>query len=148
MSTYKNRYNDSIVFNEVSDDKVEMTGFNHEWCRFGYENDYSDAYKLYLDTCNSLEEPDFNLLIDDPSINSTRVMTLEEFIDSLKHNESYSHFYKYVKSNKNKYHMVDPSGGPYICLGSDLQYFFKDGKKRIVKNIEPTQNKIIFTISN
>lgn len=147
MSIYKNRYNDLIEFKEISDDKVEMTGFNNEWCRFGYENDYTDAYKFYLKTCNSLEEPDFNLLIDDPSVNKTRVMTLEEFIDSLQNNESYYHFYKHVKSNKNKYYMIDPSGGPYITLGTDLQLFFKDGKKRIVNNIQPIENKIIFTFS-
>lgn len=148
MATYTNRYKDKIIFTEISEDTVEMTGFNNEWCRYGYENDYSEAYEKYVETCNLLKEPDYNYLIDDPSSNKVRVMTLIEFIEALKNNESYYHFHKLVKSNKSKYDMVDPSGGPYINLGTDLKFFFKDGKTRIVKNIEPKNEKIIFTVSN
>lgn len=148
MATYKNRYKDEIIFTETSDTEIEMSGFNPEWCRYGYENDYTDAYNKYLDFCKTLEEPDLNYLIDDPSSNQVRSMTEIEFIEALKNNEQYYNFYKLVKSDKSKYYMVDPSGGPYISLGFNLGIFFKDGKKRIVKNIEPKSEKIIFTVSN
>jgi hypothetical protein len=39
------------------------------------------------------------------------------------------------KENPDEITMVDPSGGPYIALGSDLGYFFEDGLKRIVTAI-------------
>ena len=148
MAKYTNRYKDQIIFNDISESQVEMSGFNNQWCRFGWENDYTEAYDYYMQICNSSKEPDFDLLIDDPKENSTRVMTLDEFIDALKNNEKFYPYYKMVKSDKNKYYMVDPSGGPYISLGSDLRLFFKDGKKRIVNHIEPLHDKIIFTVSN
>lgn len=39
------------------------------------------------------------------------------------------------KENPDEITMVDPSGGPYIALGTDLGYFFEDGLKRIVTAI-------------
>lgn len=32
--------------------------------------------------------------------------------------------------------MVDPSGGPYIEIGTNLRHFFRDGKDRFVEAIE------------
>lgn len=32
--------------------------------------------------------------------------------------------------------MVDPSGGPYIEIGTNLRHIFKDGKDRFVEAIE------------
>lgn len=148
MATYRNRYNDEIIFTEISEGKIEMTGFNNEWCRYGFENDYSVAYQKYLEMCNSLEEPDLTYLIDDPSINQVRPMKQNEFIEALKNNEQYYNYYKLVKSDETKYSMIDPSGGPYIDLGFNLEKFFGDGKSRIVKKIELDSKfkKIIFTI--
>jgi hypothetical protein len=42
--------------------------------------------------------------------------------------------------------MIDPSGGPYISLGTNIGRYF-DGKigKQIVEKIELTNGKIIFT---
>lgn len=147
MATYKNRYKDEIIFVEISENKIQMTGYNNEWCRFGWENDYTDAYKKYIETCNSFQEPNMNFLIDDSSTNCVRPLNNDEFIEALKFNEQFYIFYKFVKSDKSKYYMVDPSGGPYITIGSDLQMFFKDGKKRIVQHIEPLDDQVIFTIS-
>lgn len=42
--------------------------------------------------------------------------------------------------------MVDPSGGPYITVGSDLQPFFKDGKKRIIDKIKMDKEQVIFML--
>lgn len=44
------------------------------------------------------------------------------------------------------YTMIDPSGGPYIGLGMDLDYFFQDGRKRIIDKISFDKNSIIFDI--
>lgn len=40
---------------------------------------------------------------------------------------------------------VDPSGGPFIQVGTDLGRYFGDGIKRVVKSIESNE-KIIFNI--
>ena len=40
---------------------------------------------------------------------------------------------------------VDPSGGPFIQVGTDLGRYFDDGVKRVVKSIESNE-KIIFNI--
>ncbi|MDA3779287.1 MAG: thymidylate synthase [Bacteroidales bacterium] len=44
----------------------------------------SDAYRWYLKYTESLEESDYDYLMDDPNQNKTRQFTLEEFIDNIK----------------------------------------------------------------
>ena len=43
-----------------------------------------DCYKNYCKTAGNLEEPDYNVHIDDPNENRTRLMTKDEFIDRIK----------------------------------------------------------------
>jgi hypothetical protein len=40
---------------------------------------------------------------------------------------------------------VDPSGGPFIQVGTDLGRYFGDGVKRVIKSIESNE-KIIFNV--
>lgn len=49
---------------------------------------------------------------------------------------------------KGKITMVDPSGGPYIQLGDDLNYYFKGNNKMIINKIEVNENNITFTIDD
>jgi len=42
--------------------------------------------------------------------------------------------------------MVDPSGGPYLVVGSDLRLFFGDKTPRIVKEINVFPGVIEFVI--
>lgn len=145
---YKNRYGDIITFVETDENTVEMSGYNPQWIRGSWANDYSDAYGLYLNQCNTLEEPDYDYLIEDNDENRLRPMTYQEFANTIHSNEKYQHYLSLIKSDKTRYEMVDPSGGPYISVGSDLNEFFGDDKKRIVEDIQFKQDKIIFTISN
>lgn len=46
----------------------------------------------------------------------------------------------------NVINMVDPSGGPYLTLGSDLRLFFGDKKARIIKAINIFPNLVEFII--
>jgi hypothetical protein len=41
---------------------------------------------------------------------------------------------------------IDPSGGPYIQIGTDIGRYFDDGKERRVKSIKVIEGKAIFTI--
>lgn len=145
---YNNRYGDTIQFKELSKNKVEMSGYNPEWLRVGWSNDYSDAYDIYLNQCNMLEEPDYYYLVDDPNTNECRPMTYQEFAHRVENNEDYRPYLRYTKSDKSRYEMVDPSGGPYISLGMDIGRYFEDGVTRIVDEIQFDNNKTIFTVSN
>lgn len=128
QTTYTNRYGDEIKFTELSETEVEMSGYNSEWLRVGWANDYSEAYEVYLNSVNYYT-------------------SYEEFIHKVENNEEYRPYLKYVKPDKSTYNMVDPSGGPYIALGMDIGRYFNDGVKRIIKNIQFNKdNKIIFTI--
>lgn len=42
--------------------------------------------------------------------------------------------------------MVDPAGGPYLTVGTNLGLYFNDKKNRIIESIEIKENKIIFKI--
>lgn len=145
---YQNRYGDTITFVESEKGKVEMSGYNPEWLRCSWPNDYSDAYGIYLNQCRLLEEPDFDYLIDDPDTNECRPMTYQEFANEVETNDNYRHYLKHAKSDKTRISMVDPSGGPYITLGMNIGRYFEDGIKRIVEEIKFADNKIIFTVSN
>jgi len=43
-----------------------------------------DAYKNYSRIAGSVEEPDYDIHVDDPNQNCTRLMTQEEFINKIK----------------------------------------------------------------
>jgi len=153
-ATYVNRYGDEIIFEQTEPNKIEMSGYQSQWIRGGWENDYSEAYEVYRDFCATLEEPDYDFLVEDPIQNCVREMTLQEFETAIlqafhvKEHPLYD-FTQYVESDKTRYNMVDPSGGPYISVGMNIGRYF-DGKigKQIVEKIEFGNNKIIFTTKN
>jgi hypothetical protein len=45
---YTNRYGDKFTFTLLDDGNIKWEG-NFEYCRIGMPNDYSDAYKVYLE---------------------------------------------------------------------------------------------------
>lgn len=147
-TSYQNRYGDNIIFTERPDGKIEMTGYNPEWMRFGYANDYTEAYQVYLNQCNALTEPDYFYLIEDNNENKLRPMTFQEFATEVETNEEYRPYLKLTKSDPEVFCMVDPSGGPYIALGSDVGRYFEDGVSRFVVEIDIAKTKIIFTTTN
>lgn len=49
-----------------------------------------DAYKRYATYANSLEEPDWEVHVDDPNENRTRIMTREEFENEVLMNDAFS----------------------------------------------------------
>jgi hypothetical protein len=152
-ATYNNRYGDDIVFTEVNKTTVEMTGYNPQWIRYGYPNDYSEAYEIYKLKCKSLEEVDYDYLVDDPNENCTRIMSYVEFVSVMedkihdKKDHPFKALWKFVKSDTNHIDMVDPSGGPYINVGMNLGRYFNDNTIREVQEIKfGPDNKIILTI--
>ena len=49
-----------------------------------------DAYKRYVTYANNLEEPDYDVHIDDPIKNKTRILTQKEFIDRIKSDDKFA----------------------------------------------------------
>ena len=109
---YKNRYGDVFTFTEDDDHNILWEG-NFEYCRIGMPNDYTKAYKEYLDD-NSY---------------SDHCMPLKQFkeevhkYDDETHQYTYDKYNRMVKSLKDEIDMVDPSGGPYISRGMKLDSF-------------------------
>jgi len=146
-TTYINRYRDKIVFTQEGD-LVTMTGYNPEWLGCAYDNDYDEAYNEYLSTFTYSSNPN-HYKDNNPSLGPK---DRKEFIDYLF---SYDFELKEYKCPK-KYRdlckstdtiiNVDPSGGPYISIGTDLNEFFNDGLKRIVESIDIQPSQIIFKI--
>jgi len=49
-----------------------------------------DAYKNYCKIAGSMEEPDYNIHIDDPNQNCMRLMTMVEFINQIKTDDDFA----------------------------------------------------------
>lgn len=130
VSEYSNRYKDKIVFS-LDEDKVYMRGQPMDYMRYGLSNDYTEAYLKYL-----LDNKDRQ---DDVMSEKSFEIKMEEDVEFFK---KYS---KFVKSSE-EISMVDPSGGPYIQLGSNLAYYFKVKGNIIVKKIDIDEEEVSFEV--
>lgn len=163
-ATYTNRYGDLITFTDLGKNKVKMSGYSPNYVRVGYAKDYSDAYDVYCMHCASLEEPDMSLLTEEPSFIeqsgvirmqlSLRTLTYQEFCYEMKRglydkkHPFHNKYDKFVKLDEGTYSVYDPSGGPYISTGLDVGRYFEDNKKRVVEEIHPKEDHVIFIVSN
>lgn len=120
MKKYKNRYGGEFTFTELNNGNILWEG-NFEHCRFGIPNDYTEAYTEYLKN----EHHDHTL-------------SFEEFKEEVhEQDELVENYGRLVKPNTEVIDMVDPSGGPYISSGMDLERFGFPGKKvKEFKNVE------------
>jgi hypothetical protein len=140
---YYNRYKDKITFDHKGK-TVTMSGYS-PYYRYSWPNVYDIAYEKYVESA-----------VVDAKLEGNQIMTQEEFEKALyvrKDEESYGYnalyilFGKYIYSNKDVIEMVDPSGGPYLSLGTNLKTFFgKDYEDLIVESIELGKRKIKFKI--
>jgi len=114
-NTYTNRYGEIYTFTPTSDGNIFWSGsFSHT--RFAWPNDYSVAYKTYLEQGGTMPLEEFKKKVHEYDY-ETQDWIMKDFI-------------KLVTSDKTKIDMVDPPGGPYICTGMEL-----NGK--IVTGLEP-----------
>ena len=140
---YYNLYKDKITFDHKGK-TVTMSGYS-PYYRYSWPNVYDIAYEKYVESA-----------VVDAKLEGNQIMTQEEFEKALyvrKDEESYGYnalyilFGKYIYSNKDVIEMVDPSGGPYLSLGTNLKTFFgKDYEDLIVESIELGKRKIKFKI--
>jgi hypothetical protein len=126
----KNRYGDVIRFTQ-QDKKVTMTGMLDMAMRYGWANDYDLAYLKYME--------------DDK--NTTKDLTFELFERKMESdNDFFWQYSKWVTSKEGVICFVDPSGGPYIALGSNLAYYFQCEDNMIVNDIKMYEKEVEFTI--
>ena len=151
--TYTNRYRDAIVFERTDDNTVVMTGGQH--FRYGWPNKYDRAYRAYMEVVKKLEEPDYNLLVEDVNANALRPFTEAEFEEAMqghlydyedkKANPTLKSLWRHVYSDTDTIDMVDPSGGPYIKSGYDLKNMVDFPESFVIKSIKFGDNdSIIF----
>jgi uncharacterized protein YnzC (UPF0291/DUF896 family) len=126
----RNRYNDVIRF-EKEDNTVKMTGMFEMGMRYGFANDYDTAYIVYM--TNDSEKD--------------KGLTREEFDRKMEvEYDFFNRYSKHVKTKDDVIEFVDPSGGPYIALGSNLAYYFQCEDNMIVNKIDVNEKEIIFSI--
>ena len=129
QAKYINRYGDNIIFEKLDNNIIKVSGYNPAWIRLGWSNLYDKAYDTY---CEDNSEP----------------MSLEDFKDQIHQYEEgkanlLNKYGSLVTSDYNTYNMFDPSGGPYISLGSNLKYYFNQKEDIIVNKITPEADHIL-----
>lgn len=150
--TYTNRYRDAIIFERIDENTVTMKG--GKWMRFGWPNAYDRAYAHYLEKIKELEEPDYDLLVEDLNENRVRPFTIEEFKKAMQGNlhdyeerkaiPALKELWKHVYSDTSTYDMVDPSGGPYLCTGMDLGELLGFPQSFVIEHISIQDEQVIF----
>ena len=108
--TYTNRYGDSFVFTLLEDGNIQWDG-KFEYSRFGFPNDYTNAYRAYTTNGGTLGLKEFK-----EEIHRTEYPAEGGYIPS-DINRVYAPM---VKSKQDVINMVDPSGGPYLADGMEI----------------------------
>lgn len=142
QTTYHNRTGDNIVFEKLDENSIKMSGYNSDWIRFSIdEQNLSEAYSQYLKDLSVMEEPDTDILYEDINTSSLRGFTPEEFKSTIYHN-SFSKYRQYIG-----YNMFDPSGGPYITVGTNIKWYFEQKEPdMIVESISIKEDHVILKI--
>ena len=140
---YHNRYRDKITFDHKGK-TVTMSGYS-PYYRYSWPNVYDTAYEKYVESA-----------VVDAELQDSQIMTQEEFEKALyvdkddtgwHNNELYQLFGKYIYSDRDTIEMVDPSGGPYLSVGTNLGTFFgKDYEDLVVESIKLGKKNIKFKV--
>ena len=140
---YYNRYKDKITFDHKGK-TVTMSGYS-PYFRYSWPNVYDTAYEKYVESA-----------VVDAKLEGTQILTQEEFVEALHarkdedeygYNALYKLFGKYIYSNKDVIDMVDPSGGPYLSVGTNLKEFFgRDYEDLVIESIKIGKKNIKFKV--
>lgn len=119
-TTYRNRYGVEIRFERTGKKRVKISNYG-DYCRYGWPNVYDKAYEAYITDCTKTY----------PEV----VMGWEEFKEEVHNykNDSMRKYAELVYSDTDNINMMDPSGGPYLHAGTDLDMFFRAGEPLIIK---------------
>ena len=112
---YKNRYGNVFTFTQLESGNIQWSG-DFKYGRVGMPNDYSKAWEVFQKEYGGLDYEEF--------ISSVHTY------DEVKEEYVFKDLLPLITTNKNVINMVDPSGGPFINEGTDMNIF---GLKGIVK---------------
>ena len=132
MKTYKilNRYNNEHSFTPQDDGTILWQG-DFKRCRFGSPNDYTQAYKKYLEySRDPMSLEDFKIHVHKQSFDEETKEIKQSFISQ--------EFLRYVTSDTSRIDMVDPSGGPYLCEDMPVETIAKELKGTEISHFKPT----------
>ena len=101
MTTYKNRYGDVFTFTKDDNNDILWEG-NFQYSRFGMPNDYTKAFNAFVADGGKFSFNEFKKAVHE--------------WDDETNDYQYPKYVRMVESLPNEIDMVDPSGGPYICL--------------------------------
>jgi hypothetical protein len=127
-TTYVNRYGDNIVFEKLDNKTIKMSGYNSEWVRIGYTNVYDEAYNKFKN--------------DNPSLS----ITFEDFKSNVFEDKLLRKYREFITTDYDTLSMIDPSGGPCIFIGGNLNLYFNKNENMIVKKITGEKEYAIFEI--
>jgi hypothetical protein len=140
---YYNRYKDKITFDHKGK-IVTMSGYT-PYFRYGYPNVYDKAYEKYVESAHVDAKLESNQILTREEFEKVLFVTKDE--DSYESNALYKLFGKYIYSDMNTIDMIDPSGGPYLTIGTNLKEFFgRDYKDLIIRSIKIGKSKTTFKI--
>ena len=126
-NTHTNRYGEIYTFTPTSDGNIFWSG-SFSYSRFAWPNDYSVAYKTYLEQGGTMLLEEFKKKVHEYN-NETKEYVMGRELVSL------------IKSDTTKIDMVDPSGGPYICVGMEMA-------KKIIVGIEPQEGGYLLILGD
>ena len=125
-----NRYRKEQSFTSQDDGTILWEG-DFKWCRFGYPNDYTQAYKKYLEySRDPMSLEDFKIHVHKQSFDEETKENKWSFISQ--------EFSRYVTSDTSRIDMVDPSGGPYLCEDMPVETIAKELKGTEISHFKPT----------
>jgi len=126
----RNRYNDVITF-EKQGNMVYMRGHFDKGIGVTIANDYDTAYIVYMtDEKNPEKDLTYDMFV--------RKMEVEH--------DFFWKYAKHVKSKEGVIAAIDPSGGPYVAVGSNLAYYFQCEDRLVVEKIELHDEEIAFVL--
>jgi hypothetical protein len=119
MTKYTNRYGDRYEFGLLPNGNILWIG-KFKWCRWGVPNVYDKAYAKYQEDGGTESLESFIKLVHEwDEENSTYTETAKKYG-------------QYVYSDNDTIDMVDPSGGPYIARGNNMESFSPEFVGKIV----------------
>jgi hypothetical protein len=125
---YKNRYGDLFTFTKTEDGNILWEG-NFGYGRIGYPNMYDKAYTQYIEDGGSLELEKFKKQVHEAVYDDNgKYLGMSELAQI---------YGKLVYSDRTTIDMVDPSGGPYLCAGFDMEYLNEEFEGLVVQKFEP-----------
>ena len=121
--TFTNRYGDKFIFILNEDGNIQWNG-KFEYCRYGFPNDYTKAYKAYLTFGGDMILEDFK-----KEVHRSIYDENDNYVGPCDIARVYGPM---VESKKDVIDMVDPSGGPYLTAGMKIM-----GK--VIKEFKPNE---------